>query len=131
MKYELQQMTNQGSGVIVNVSSINGLGGTPNAAAYAASKAAVISLTKTAALEYARQKIRINAICPGLIETPMLQGVMQKTGSDVKAVEPLIPLGRVGSVNNIADPIVWMCSDEAAYMTGHIMIVDGGVGAQG
>jgi NAD(P)-dependent dehydrogenase (short-subunit alcohol dehydrogenase family) len=128
MKYQLQQMRNQQSGVIVNISSINGLQGTPHAAIYAASKSGVISLTKTAALEYASSNIRVNAICPGPILTPMLEKVLIETGKE--RYETLIPMRRIGAPNEIANAVTWLCSDEASYITGHVMAVDGGVTAK-
>jgi NAD(P)-dependent dehydrogenase (short-subunit alcohol dehydrogenase family) len=131
MKYQLQQMVAQGSGVIVNISSINGLVGTPNAAVYSASKSGVISLTKAAALEYAKSNIRINAICPGAIRTPMLEKMFSETGIAESHYESQIPQGRIGDPNDIANAAIWLCSDEASYITGHIMVIDGGVTARG
>jgi NAD(P)-dependent dehydrogenase (short-subunit alcohol dehydrogenase family) len=131
MKYQLQQMVTQGCGVIVNISSINGLVGTPNAAVYSASKSGVISLTKAAALEYAKSNIRINAICPGAIRTPMLEKMFIETGIGESHYESRIPQGRIGDPNDIANAAIWLCSDEASYITGHIMVIDGGVTARG
>jgi NAD(P)-dependent dehydrogenase (short-subunit alcohol dehydrogenase family) len=130
MKYEINQMLKQGNGVIVNISSINGLDGTPNAAIYAASKSGVISLTKSAALEYAKSNIRINAVCPGAIRTPMLEKVFNETGITQSQYESQIPINRIGDPNDIAHPVTWLCSDEASYITGHIMVIDGGVSAR-
>lgn len=130
MKYQIHQMLKQGSGVIVNISSINGLDGTPNAAIYSASKSGVISLTKSAALEYAKSNIRINAVCPGAIRTPMLEQVFNKTGITQSQYESQIPINRIGDPNDIADSVTWLCSDEASYITGHIMVIDGGVSAR-
>ncbi|OUM87880.1 MAG: short-chain dehydrogenase [Bacillus thermozeamaize] len=130
MKYQIHQMLKQGSGAIVNISSINGLTGTPNAAIYSASKSGVISLTKSAALEYAKSNIRINAVCPGAIRTPMLEQVINKTGMTISQYESQIPINRIGDPNEIAHSVVWLCSDEASYITGHIMVIDGGVSAR-
>jgi NAD(P)-dependent dehydrogenase (short-subunit alcohol dehydrogenase family) len=130
MKYQIHQMLKQGSGAIVNISSINGLTGTPNAAIYSASKSGVISLTKSAALEYAKSNIRINAVCPGAIRTPMLEQVINKTGMTKSQYESQIPINRIGDPNEIAHSVVWLCSDEASYITGHIMVIDGGVSAR-
>ncbi|MCW5853218.1 MAG: SDR family oxidoreductase, partial [Anaerolineae bacterium] len=139
MKYEIQQMLRQSpvGGVIVNTSSVNGLGGVPTASLYAAAKAGVLALTKSAALEYATQGIRVNAVVAGAFRTPMLEGVMDRlaegdTGRR-QAVEAyyarLIPLGRVGYPDEAAQAAVWLCSDAASYVTGHSMIVDGGMSA--
>jgi NAD(P)-dependent dehydrogenase (short-subunit alcohol dehydrogenase family) len=131
MKYQIQQMLSQDAGVIVNISSINALGGTPNAAVYAASKAGVNSLTKTAALEYAKSNIRINAICPGPIRTPMLKNIIDDAGITDSHYESVIPQGRIGNPNDIANSTMWLCSDETSYMNGHIMVIDGGIAARG
>lgn len=130
MKYQIRQMLKQGSGAIVNISSINGLGGTPNAAVYSASKSGVISLTQSAALEYAPSNIRINAVCPGAIRTPMLDRVFNETGITQSQYESQIPIKRIGDPNDIANSVTWLCSDEASYITGHVMVIDGGVAAR-
>lgn len=129
MKYQIQQMLKQKSGRIVNISSINGFNGTPNTAIYAASKSGVINLTKSAALEYAESNIRINAICPGAIYTPLLEQVFE-TGVTQSQYESLIPVHRIGDPKDIAHSVTWLCSDEADYVTGHIMVIDGGVSAK-
>lgn len=114
----------------MNISSINGLGGTPNAAVYSASKSGVISLTQSAALEYAHSNIRINAVCPGAIRTPMLERVFNDTGITQSRYESQIPIKRIGDPNDIANSVTWLCSDEASYITGHVMVIDGGVAAR-
>ncbi|MFQ4141431.1 glucose 1-dehydrogenase [Chlorogloeopsis sp. ULAP02] len=126
MKYEISQMLAQDNGgTIVNTSSINGFRPlAPGFSIYNASKTAVIMLTKTAALEYASQKIRINAIAPGPIETDMLN---QATGGNSKAFENFVPAGRLGKPDDIANAVVWLCSDSADYVNGHTLAVDGGV----
>ncbi|MBN2908357.1 glucose 1-dehydrogenase [Polycladomyces sp. WAk] len=129
MKHQIRQMQMQGGGVIVNIASVNGLRGTPQAAVYAASKSGVISLTRSAALEYAQSNIRINAVCPGAVLTPMLERVFDTTGTTEQRYRSRIPQGRIGQPFDIAHTVVWMCSDEASYITGHIMTVDGGVSA--
>lgn len=137
MKHELEVMTKQGGGAIVNTSSVNGLGGVPRSALYAMSKAGVIALTKSAALEYASQGIRVNALVAGAFRTPMLEGVFDTfSGGDAKAREQLensyhsmIPLARLGTPDEAAAAALWLASDEASYVTGHSMIVDGGATA--
>jgi NAD(P)-dependent dehydrogenase (short-subunit alcohol dehydrogenase family) len=130
MKYQIQMLT-QEAGAIVNISSINALGGSPNVAAYSASKAGVNSLTKTAALEYAKSNIRINAICPGPTRTPMLEGILSESGISESHYQSVIPQGRIGIPNDIVNSVLWLCSDETSFVNGHIMVVDGGISARG
>lgn len=127
MKFELQQMREQGSGAIVNCSSLGGLVGGAERGIYHAAKHGVIGFTKSAALEYAAQNIRINAVCPGLIWTPMAdQMVAAGQGEALKAMEKSVPMGRVGRPEEIADAVLWLCSDAASYVTGQSISVDGG-----
>lgn len=122
MKYELRQMLKQRNGCIVNISSVAGLVGAPNLPAYVASKHGVIGLTKAAALEYAREGIRINAVCPGLTSTPMADRLIAENPSLVASY----PLGRPAFPNEIAEAVLWLCSDAASFVIGHAMAVDGG-----
>jgi len=129
MKYELSQMLIQGGGVIVNTSSAGGLIGTPGIAAYTASKHGVVGLTRTAALEHVTAGIRVNAVCPGSVPTPMLDPVVNHP--EMKAMlESKHPMGRFGTTEEIAEAVVWLCSDRASYVTGVAFPVDGGVTAQ-
>jgi NAD(P)-dependent dehydrogenase (short-subunit alcohol dehydrogenase family) len=126
LKYVIQQMLKQGtSGTIVNMSSVAGLMGGPAAAAYAASKHAVIGLTKCAALEYATNNIRVNAVCPAVIETPMGERIFGGERRDYAT--GLHPLGRFGTPREVAEAVLWMCSDKSSFMTGHELVVDGGL----
>jgi len=127
MKFELRQMRKQGSGTIVNCSSLGGLVGSPERGIYHAAKHGVLGFTKSAALEYAARGIRINAICPGLIQTPMSDqmGAAGK-GEALKEMEKSIPMGRVGRPEEIANAVLWLCSDAASYVTGQSISVDGG-----
>jgi len=128
MKFELQQMRKQGSGTIVNCSSLGGLVGGAERGIYHAAKHGIIGFTKSAALEYAARGIRINAVCPGLIWTPMAdQMVAAGQGEALKAMEKSIPMGRVGRPEEIADAVLWLCSDAASYVTGQSISVDGGL----
>ncbi|KYG67998.1 hypothetical protein AZI87_01630 [Bdellovibrio bacteriovorus] len=130
MKYEIPSMIKGGGGAIVNCSSIAGLVGFKAIPAYVASKHGVIGLTKNAALEYASQNIRVNAVCPGVIQTPMVD---RFTKGDPVALEELkrsTPMGRVGSPEEIAAAVVWLCSDQASFVTGHALVADGGWMAQ-
>ena len=127
MKFELQQMHKQGSGAIVNCSSLGGLVGGAERGIYHAAKHGVLGFTKSAALEYAARGIRINAVCPGLIWTPMAdQMVAGGQGEALKAMEKSIPMRRVGRPEEIADAVLWLCSDAASYVTGQSISVDGG-----
>lgn len=127
MKFELREMRRQGSGSIVNCSSLGGLVGGAERGIYHAAKHGVLGFTKSAALEYAARGIRINAICPGLIQTPMSdQMVAAGQGEALKAMEKSIPMARVGRPEEIASAVLWLCSDAASYVTGQSLSVDGG-----
>lgn len=129
MKYEISQMLTQGSGVIVNTSSAGGLIGTPGIAAYTASKHGVVGLTRTAALEHVTAGIRVNAVCPGSVPTPMLDPVVNHP--EMKAMlESKHPMGRFATTEEVAEAVIWLCSDRASYVTGVAFPVDGGVTAQ-
>jgi NAD(P)-dependent dehydrogenase (short-subunit alcohol dehydrogenase family) len=135
MKHEIAQMLRQGrGGAIVNTSSINGLGGVARNGLYAAAKAGVLGLTKSAAQEYAAQGIRINALVAGGFRTPMLEGAFERVSpGDPAAAEAgfaqMVPLGRIGRPEEAAEAVLWLCSDAASYVTGHSLIVDGGATA--
>ena len=126
MKNEIPQMLRQGKGAIVNVASIAGLIGFPGLPAYVASKHAIVGLTKTAALEYAKQGIRVNAVCPGAIKTAMIDRITGKDKTAEKQFESMEPVGRMGTPEEVAEAIVWLCSDAASFVTGDAMAVDGG-----
>ena len=130
VKAEVVQMQQNGGGAIVNVSSVGGLIGFPHMGPYVATKHGIIGLTKTAALEYAAHNIRVNVLCPGLIDTPMADRVvegLQAGGIDAEhLVMSLTPLQRRGTPEEIAAAAVWLCSEAASYVTGHAMVVDGG-----
>jgi NAD(P)-dependent dehydrogenase (short-subunit alcohol dehydrogenase family) len=123
MKYEILQMLTQGGGSIVNTSSILGLVAFPNGIAYTAAKHGVVGLTKTAALEYAEDRIRVNTVCPGFIRTPMTAETQRERAEQITT---RTPLGRFGEPYEIAEMVVWLCSDRASYVTGAAYAVDGG-----
>lgn len=130
MKYELRQMLRQGGGSIVNCSSIGGVIGNPGLAAYHAAKHGVIGLTQTAALEYAVRGVRINAVCPGTIKTPMVQSMI---GGDSNVLAQMVkdePIGRLGEPGEIASAVLWLCSPGASFVVGHPLLVDGGYTAR-
>lgn len=130
MKHEIPAMSAHG-GAIVNMASILGLVGFANAAAYTAAKHGVVGLTKVAAIEYATQGIRVNAICPAFIATPMLEHAGITEGTEMYAmIAGLHPIKRLGTPEEIAEAVVWLCSDKASFVTGHAMLVDGGYTAQ-
>ena len=130
MKYELRQMREQGSGAIVNNSSIGGLIGIAGRAAYHASKHGVIGLTKSAALEYASRGICINAVCPGTINTPMVADMLAKEPDAMKDILRDQPIGRLGQPEEIAAAVLWLCSPGASFVIGHALVVDGGYTAR-
>jgi len=130
MKYQIPQMLKQGSGAIVNTASGAGLLGVPQMPAYVASKHAVVGLTKTAALEYAKAGIRVNAVCPGVIKTPMVDRMTNLRPGRMERMAAAEPIGRMGKPEEIAAAVVWLCSDASSFVTGLPMPVDGGITAQ-
>jgi NAD(P)-dependent dehydrogenase (short-subunit alcohol dehydrogenase family) len=126
MKYELAQMSAQGGGVIINTASIMGLVGERRTGAYCAAKHGVVGITKTAALEYANKNIRVNAVCPGSTMTPMMMKAFQADPRREEAYKVSHPLGRLGTPEDIGEAVVWMCSDQASFVTGIALPVDGG-----
>jgi NAD(P)-dependent dehydrogenase (short-subunit alcohol dehydrogenase family) len=139
LKQEIQQMLKQNpvGGSIVNTSSVNGLGGVAQGALYAASKAGVIALTKSAAQEYAQQRIRVNTLVAGGFQTPMLERVFegaaegdpQAAQAVAEQIAQMVPQGRIGKPEEAAEAVIWLCSNAASYVTGHSLIVDGGLTA--
>jgi NAD(P)-dependent dehydrogenase (short-subunit alcohol dehydrogenase family) len=126
MKYELLQMREQGSGAIVNNSSLGGIVGLPGRAAYHAGKHGVLGLTKSAALEYASRGIRINAVCPGIIDTPMVSGMLVTQAEAMNELMKDVPIRRLGRAEEIASAVLWLCSPGASFVIGHALVVDGG-----
>jgi NAD(P)-dependent dehydrogenase (short-subunit alcohol dehydrogenase family) len=128
LKYELRQMVAQGGGSVVNISSVNGVRARPFASAYNAAKHGVIGLTRTAALELAEQRIRVNAVCPGAIHTPMLEAAMARRGvTPEEHARNLSPMGRFGEPHEVANATLWLCSDASSFVTGSVLTVDGGL----
>jgi NAD(P)-dependent dehydrogenase (short-subunit alcohol dehydrogenase family) len=130
MKYELAQMLKQGKGAIVNNASIAGLVGFQGIPAYVASKHGVIGLTQNAALEYAKLGIRVNAVCPGVIRTPMIDRFTGKKKEVEKQFENMEPVGRMGQPEEVAEAVIWLCSDASSFVTGDAIPIDGGWTAQ-
>jgi NAD(P)-dependent dehydrogenase (short-subunit alcohol dehydrogenase family) len=130
MKSEIQQMLKQGGGAIVNTASAAGLVAVPGLSAYVAAKHGVVGLTKTAALEYAKQGIRVNAVCPGGVDTPMVKRVFGNNPQFAEAAAAAEPVGRLAQPAEIGEAVVWLCSDAASFVTGLPMAVDGGMVAQ-
>ena len=126
MKYELIQMRTQGSGAIVNNSSLGGLVGIAERGIYHASKHGVVGLTKSAGLEYAHQGIRINAVCPGIIETPMVAGMLKSQPAAMAELMKEVPMRRLGRAEEIAEAVIWLSSPASSFIIGHALPVDGG-----
>ncbi len=125
MKYEIPLMLASGGGAIVNASSGAGLVGFEGQAAYTATKHGVIGLTKCAALDYAKAGVRVNAVCPGIVDTPMMDRFTSTPESRARVIAQE-PIGRMGRPQEIAQSVTWLCSDAAAFVVGHAMVVDGG-----
>src|SRR5918993_303171 len=126
MKYEIPLMLKQGGGAIVNTSSGAGVIGIKGGGAYAAAKHGVIGLTKSAALDYASQNVRINAVAPGYIATPMMDRFTGGAAEGWEKITSEEPIGRVGRPEEIADAVIWLCSDASSFVVGHALVVDGG-----
>jgi NAD(P)-dependent dehydrogenase (short-subunit alcohol dehydrogenase family) len=130
MKHEITQMLTQGGGAIVNTSSIAGLVAAPRQPIYGATKHAVLGLTKAAAVEYGRKGIRVNAVCPGVIHTEMMDRAIAREPRRAEHVVQAHPIGRVGDAEDVARAVVYLCSDDAAFVLGHALAVDGGFTAR-
>jgi NAD(P)-dependent dehydrogenase (short-subunit alcohol dehydrogenase family) len=126
LKYEIPQMVKQGGGTIVNAASVAGLVGSPGIGVYGASKGGVIQLTRTAALEYAKDGVRANAVCPGAIVTPMLMRLQKYYLASPEQSQAALGATPVGKPEDVAEAVVWLCSDAACFINGHAMAVDGG-----
>ena len=126
LKAEIAHMLDAGGGAIVNTASVAGVEGAKNLPAYVASKHGVMGLTRTAALEYATRGIRVNAVCPGPIRTRMLEAIMEENPRMEPAMIDAVPMRRLGAPEEIAEAVVWLCSDRASYVTGQGLVVDGG-----
>ncbi len=129
MKHEIRQMLKQGHGAIVNTASVAGLVGAPTQPVYAASKHAVVGMTKSAAVEYGRAGIRINSVCPAVIRTEMMERAIAREPGREKNIRKMHPIGRVGEADEVAAAVLWLCSDSASFVTGHQLAVDGGLTA--
>ena len=127
MKYELRQMQRQGGGAIVNNASVGALSGNPGIGSYIASKHGVVGLTRTAALEYIKQGIRVNAVNPGLIDTQIARDVVSGDEQAYGEIAKNVPIGRAGRPEEIASEVLWLCSPGASYVVGHALTVDGGM----
>ena len=126
MKYEIQQMLKQGGGAIVNMSSIAGLVGVQAMPAYVAAKHGIVGLTKTAALEYGTAGIRVNAVCPSAVRTPLMEQIISSMPELAENMNENHPIGRIGETNEVAESLLWLCSDASSFVTGHALVVDGG-----
>jgi NAD(P)-dependent dehydrogenase (short-subunit alcohol dehydrogenase family) len=126
MKYQIPQMLGEGCGSIVNCSSVAGLVGFQGIPAYVASKHGVVGLTRAAALEYSKSNIRVNAVCPGVIQTPMIDRFTHGEAAIRKQLVEGEPVGRVGRPEEVAEAVLWLCSERASFVTGHALAVDGG-----
>ena len=129
MKAELQYMLAQGFGSIVNIASVAGLIGAPKGAAYSASKHAVVGLTKSASIEYAQMSIRVNAVCPAYTDTQMVKEVVDANPAMKTITQRAIPMRRLGQPAEIAEGVMWLCSDASSFVTGHQLVLDGGLTA--
>ena len=130
LRHEIPQMVAQGGGAIVNASSVGGLVGLPTGTTYAASKHAVAGITRSAALDFAKSGIRVNATAPGMIETPLMMRALEAVPNGRELIGAMHPIGRMGRAEEVANTVLWLCSDEASFVTGAVVPVDGGLVAQ-
>ena len=130
MKFEIGQMLDQGEGWIVNTASVAGLVGVASLTAYVASKHAVVGLTRSAALEYATDNIRINAVCPGYILTEQVEAMIEANPRFGTRLTGLHPIGRLGTTDEVAEAVAWLCSNRSSLVVGHTLVADGGYTAQ-
>lgn len=128
MRAEIAAMLETGGGAIVNTASVNGLVGNPSQPGYCASKHGVVGLTRSAALRYAKEGVRVNAVCPGVVDTPMVEQIA-KIPHYRAAMEAMTPMGRMAQASEIANAVLWLCSDQASFVTGHPLVIDGGATA--
>ena len=128
-KHAIPGMKERGGGSIVNLGSVAGLVGLPNRAAYCASKGAVIALTRALAVDHVRDGIRVNAVCPGTVDTPWVQRLVEEAGEDIDALRARQPMGRLGTPEEIAEAVLYLASDAAAFVTGTALVIDGGLTA--
>ena len=130
LKYELPEMQKQGGGAIVNTSSVAGLVGVSEQPIYVASKHGVVGITKSVALEYADKGIRVNAVCPGLIRTRLMDQIHQAHPELEAEQDQWQPIGRIGTPEEVAEAVIWLCSEKASFVVGHMLVVDGGLTAR-
>lgn len=128
MREEIAAMQDRGGGAIVNTASVNGLVGNPSQPGYVASKHGVVGLTRSAALRYAKEGIRVNAVCPGVVDTPMVEQIA-KVPQYREAIEKMTPMGRMAQPEEIAGAVLWLCSEQSSFVTGHPLVIDGGATA--
>jgi NAD(P)-dependent dehydrogenase (short-subunit alcohol dehydrogenase family) len=129
MKEEIPVMLEDGGGAIVNTSSVSGLGGDQNMTPYNSTKHGVVGLTRSAALEFSGDGVRVNAVCPGVIETPMVEQLQETAPEEIERMVIGRPMNRLGRPEEVASAVVWLCSDDASFITGHPLAIDGGVTA--
>ncbi len=128
-KHAIPSMIERGGGAIVNMASIAGMVGLPNRAAYSASKGAVISLTRALAIDHVRQGVRVNAVCPGTVDSPWVRRLVEEIGESIDALRARQPMGRLGTTDEIARAVLYLASDDAAFVTGSALVIDGGLTA--
>ena len=128
MREEIAAMQDRGGGAIVNTASVNGLVGNPSQPGYVASKHGVVGLTRSAALRYAKEGVRVNAVCPGVVDTPMVEQIA-KVPQYREAIEKMTPMGRMAQPEEIAGAVLWLCSEQSSFVTGHPLVIDGGATA--
>lgn len=130
MKYQAQQMLKQGSGTIVNCASMGAIDGVAGRTIYCSTKHGIVGMTKSAALEYASRGIRINAVCPGVIDTPMVSSMLTSDADVLNALINQVPIKRLGRADEIAQAVLWLSSDASSFVVGHSLVVDGGITIQ-